>query len=93
MLGGVFGLFTASIDPLSTVTGAEAVSVKTVAKEMYARAVSHGKNFAVIGALFAGTECGLESVRCLYLNSFSIEDGLTYLIVRSREPLLVDRLA
>ncbi|KAL5968434.1 Mitochondrial import inner membrane translocase subunit Tim22, partial [Taenia solium] len=61
VLGGVFGLFTASIDPLSTVTGKEAVSVKTVAKEMYARAVSHGKNFAVIGALFAGTECGLES--------------------------------
>ncbi|CDS40171.1 mitochondrial import inner membrane translocase [Echinococcus multilocularis] len=62
VLGGVFGLFTASIDPLSTVTGTETVSVKTVAKEMYARTISHGKNFAVIGALFAGTECGLESV-------------------------------
>uniref|UniRef100_A0A5K3EP03 Mitochondrial import inner membrane translocase subunit TIM22 n=1 Tax=Mesocestoides corti TaxID=53468 RepID=A0A5K3EP03_MESCO len=63
VLGGIFGLFTASIDPLSTVTGTETVSTKTVAKEMYARAVSHGKNFAVIGALFAGTECALESYR------------------------------
>ena len=66
ILGGLFGLFTASVDPLSTVTGVETVSTKTVAKEMYARAVSHGKNFAVIGALFAATECALESVRAFY---------------------------
>ncbi|KAM7540441.1 hypothetical protein Aperf_G00000020632 [Anoplocephala perfoliata] len=63
VLGGIFGLFTASIDPLSTVTGTETVTTKAVAKEMYARAASHGKNFAVIGGLFAGTECALETVR------------------------------
>lgn len=62
-MGGVFGLFTASIDPLSTVTGTDTVTTKAVVKEMYARAVSHGKNFAVIGGLFAGTECALETVR------------------------------
>lgn len=63
VLGGVFGLFTASIDPLSTVTGTETATTRTVAKEMYARAISHGKNFAVIGGLFAGTECALETAR------------------------------
>ncbi|KAM3179578.1 hypothetical protein ACTXT7_000313 [Hymenolepis weldensis] len=63
VLGSVFGLFTASIDPLSTVTGTETATTRTVAKEMYARAVSHGKNFAVIGGLFAGTECALETAR------------------------------
>lgn len=63
VLGGIFGLFTASVDPLSTVTGTETVSARTIAKEMYERSISHGKNFAVIGALFAGTECMLESVR------------------------------
>ncbi|VDN13752.1 unnamed protein product [Dibothriocephalus latus] len=63
VIGGVFGLFTASIDPLSTVTTSENITTKAVAKEMYARSISYGKNFAVIGTLFAGTECVIESYR------------------------------
>ncbi|ESO91626.1 hypothetical protein LOTGIDRAFT_97403, partial [Lottia gigantea] len=61
-LGGVFGLFTASIDPASTISP-EPLTLKATAREMKARSLSYGKNFAIIGAMFAGTECCLESHR------------------------------
>ncbi|CAL8106558.1 unnamed protein product [Calicophoron daubneyi] len=63
VLGGIFGLFTASIDPMSTMFGTETPSTKAVAKEMYGRSLSHAKSFAMIGFLFAGTECALETYR------------------------------
>lgn len=59
-LGGAFGLFTAGIDP--NITGPETPTVKLVWKEMKARTISYSKNFALIGAMFAGTECLIESV-------------------------------
>ncbi len=59
-LGGAFGLFTAGIDP--NITGTETPTVKLVWKEMKARTISYSKNFALIGAMFAGTECLIESV-------------------------------
>ena len=59
-MGGAFGLFTAGIDP--NITGTETPTVKLVWKEMKLRTVSYAKNFAVIGFLFAGTECVIESV-------------------------------
>ena len=59
-LGGAFGLFTAGIDP--NITGTETPTVKLVWKEMKARTLSYSKNFALIGAMFAGTECLIESV-------------------------------
>ena len=64
-LGGALGLFTVGIDPMSTYTTTapgEAPSTKAVFKEMKARSLSYGKNFALIGMMFAGTECALESV-------------------------------
>ncbi|CAH8513238.1 unnamed protein product [Schistosoma turkestanicum] len=63
VLGGIFGLFSASVDPMSTVHGAETPTTRQVLKEMYSRSLSHAKSFAVIGTLFAGTECTVESYR------------------------------
>jgi len=59
-MGAVFGLFTAGIDP--NITGTETPTVRLVAQEMKVRTVSYAKNFAVLGAMFAGTECLIESV-------------------------------
>jgi len=60
-LGVAFGLFTAGIDP--NITGNETPTTKLVLQEMKARAMSYGKNFAMVGAMFAGTECMVESYR------------------------------
>ena len=59
-LGGAFGLFTAGIDP--NITGTETPTVRLVLKEMKARVISYSKNFGIVGAMFAGTECLIESV-------------------------------
>ena len=60
-LGGAFGLFTAGIDPMSTISS-QTPTTRMVLKEMKTRSLSYGKNFAVVGTMFAGTECLLESV-------------------------------
>lgn len=46
---------------MSTMT-TETPTTRMVLREMKTRAMSYGKNFALVGALFAGTECCLESV-------------------------------
>ncbi|KAK7506040.1 hypothetical protein BaRGS_00002762 [Batillaria attramentaria] len=61
-LGGVFGLFTAGVDPMSTMT-TETPTTRMVLQEMKNRSLSYGKNFALVGFMFAGTECLLESYR------------------------------
>lgn len=64
-LGMVFGLFTAGMD--SSMPGAMGgladQTTKQVVKEMKARSVSYGKNFAVVGCLFSSTECAVETFR------------------------------
>ncbi|XP_014665934.1 PREDICTED: mitochondrial import inner membrane translocase subunit Tim22-like [Priapulus caudatus] len=62
-LGGAFGLFTAGLDPSITGADARQQTAKEVVQEMGKRGMSYAKNFAVIGAMFAGTECVLESHR------------------------------
>uniref|UniRef100_A0A915KT47 Mitochondrial import inner membrane translocase subunit TIM22 n=1 Tax=Romanomermis culicivorax TaxID=13658 RepID=A0A915KT47_ROMCU len=64
-LGCVFGLFTASVDPSYTLPGAEQkpLSVREVFREMGSRSMSYAKNFAVLGAMFAGSECLIEGYR------------------------------
>ncbi|CAJ1064366.1 mitochondrial import inner membrane translocase subunit Tim22 [Xyrichtys novacula] len=66
VLGGAFGVFTAGIDtnvgfdpkdPLRTPTARE------VLKDMGQRGMSYAKNFAIVGAMFACTECIIESHR------------------------------
>ena len=75
-LGGAFGLFTAGIDP--NITGNETPTVKLVLKEMKYRTISYAKNFALVGAMFAGTECVIESVsefkQCFYFFTFQYGD-------------------
>lgn len=65
-LGGAFGLFTAGIDPMSTMT-TETPTTRIVLKEMKSRFFSYGKNFALVGCMFAGTECCLESVSIIHV--------------------------
>lgn len=95
-MGGVFGLFSASLDPMTNINGTEAPTTRQVAKEMYSRSVSHAKNFAVIGLMFSGTECALESVSFVFVFSviklFSIEAKVILSTVPFPELLLVEQL-
>jgi len=43
-------------------TATETQTARMVAREMKTRFVSMGKNFAVVGAMFATTDCIVESV-------------------------------
>lgn len=63
-IGVIFGIFTASVDPMSTYAGAsdKPPSTREYIREAKARSVSYGKNFAVVGMMFAGIECMVESV-------------------------------
>ncbi|TQS34524.1 hypothetical protein Golomagni_05088 [Golovinomyces magnicellulatus] len=72
-LGGVFGLFMASMQydtPLHTSPGAAATmslplrqQLKAGLKDMGSRSFSSAKNFGKVGAIFAGTECCIEGFR------------------------------
>lgn len=63
-LGAVFGLFTAGMDSSmpNPMTGVADQSAKAILRDMKSRAVSYGKNFGVVGLMFSGTECLVESV-------------------------------
>ena len=58
-LGGVFGLFLSGLD--SPITH-EKMTARQTFREMALKSKSYAKNFALIGLMFAGTECLLESV-------------------------------
>jgi import inner membrane translocase subunit TIM22 len=62
-IGAVFGIFTASVDPMYTINPNKVPSMKEVAIEMGNRAWSTGKNFAVIGLVYSAFECNIESYR------------------------------
>lgn len=64
-LGGAFGLFTAGLDPNITGDGetARSMTAREVVREMGKRGMSYAKNFAMIGCMFAGAECIIESHR------------------------------
>jgi hypothetical protein len=70
-VGAAFGLFTAGVDPSTAVApGKEQPTARLVLKEMGSRSFSYAKNFALIGAMFAGTECVIESVSFCCLSCF-----------------------
>lgn len=69
-LGAAIGLFSASVGPEVNVTSPqpEQQSVKQVFREMKTKTFAYAKNFAILGAMFAATECTIESVRLLYIH-------------------------
>ena len=61
-LGGAFGLFMSGLDSPIT-SSAERLTTRETLRDMGQKSKSYAKNFALIGFMFAGTECLLESVR------------------------------
>ncbi|KAJ5223312.1 hypothetical protein N7468_007854 [Penicillium chermesinum] len=70
-LGGIFGLFMASMSYDSTLTPqGQAIAnlpwreqVRRGFKDMGSRSWSSAKNFGIVGALYSGTECCIEGLR------------------------------
>lgn len=62
-MGAAIGLFSSSMGPAS-VSDTEQTA-RQVFKEMKTTTLGYAKNFALIGALFSGVECAIESVRNL----------------------------
>jgi mitochondrial import inner membrane translocase subunit TIM22 len=60
--GAIFGVFTASTDPMIDQFGRRPTT-REVALEMRNRAWSTGKNFAIIGVIFSGFECSISTYR------------------------------
>ena len=65
VMGVGLGVFTASIDPMSTIhttTPGAAPTFQDVWREMRARSANYAKNFALVGLIFSAVECRIESV-------------------------------
>ncbi|KAG0632990.1 Tim17/Tim22/Tim23/Pmp24 family-domain-containing protein [Tuber brumale] len=74
-LGALFGLFMASMSydtPMTGLPGAPSANLQNLPlkeqlkrgfKDMGQRSYSTGKNFALVGSIFAGTECCIEGFR------------------------------
>ena len=58
-LGGAFGLFMSGLD--SPITN-EKMTTRQTLRDMGQKSKSYAKNFALVGFMFSGTECLLESV-------------------------------
>lgn len=61
-LGGAIGLFTSSVNPQIKPPG-EQETVREIIREMKTSSLGYAKNFAVLGAVFSGVECIVETVR------------------------------
>ena len=65
-LGGAFGLFMSGLDsPVTT----EKMTARETLRDMGTKSKSYAKNFALVGLMFAGSECLLESVSQLDVQS------------------------
>ncbi|XP_015914216.1 mitochondrial import inner membrane translocase subunit Tim22 [Parasteatoda tepidariorum] len=60
--GAFMGLLSASMDPQVGIAP-EKQTVKMIFNDFKVKTTSYGKNFAMIGALFAAIECNIESHR------------------------------
>ena len=75
-MGAAFGLFMSSFEYSGPMTNEELVKQTTrqqlrhVAKDMGTRSYSMAKNFGLVGMIYSGTECCIESV--------SLEDSWSY---------------
>jgi import inner membrane translocase subunit TIM22 len=64
-LGIGLGVFTASIDPMSsyqTTTPGAIPTLKDVWREMKSRSMGYAKSFAIVGLVYSTVECNIESV-------------------------------
>lgn len=63
-LGAAIGLFSSSVNPniADPLAGEKQQTAREIFREMRQATHSYGKNFAVIGAVFAAVECVIESV-------------------------------
>lgn len=61
-LGAALGLFSASVGPEATMMDPQQQTVKQVLREMKGKSLSYAKNFGLLGLMFAGIECFIESV-------------------------------
>lgn len=63
-LGAAIGLFSASLGPdMTPADQFQKQTVKSVLLDMKTRTLSHAKNFAILGAMFAMTDCAIETYR------------------------------
>ncbi|KAJ3408944.1 Mitochondrial import inner membrane translocase subunit tim22 [Chytriomyces hyalinus] len=68
-LGGVFGMFMSSMDMSSQMEFEKYQNMSTreqirhTLRDMGSRSYATAKNFAIVGAVFAGSECVIESYR------------------------------
>jgi len=63
-LGAAIGLFSASVGPELAPVNQPTQTVKEVLLDMKSKSMAYAKNFAMLGAMFAATECAIESVCC-----------------------------
>ncbi|XP_049879005.1 mitochondrial import inner membrane translocase subunit Tim22 [Pectinophora gossypiella] len=63
-LGAAVGLFTSSLMPnVTDVTAQQNQTAREILREMKNSMLSYAKNFAILGAVFSGVECCIESAR------------------------------
>ncbi|KAI8060593.1 mitochondrial import inner membrane translocase subunit Tim17 family protein [Gongronella butleri] len=69
VMGGAFGLFMSSFEYAGPTMNEEMLKqstkeqLRTAVKDMGTRSWSMAKNFAVVGAIYSGSECAIESYR------------------------------
>jgi import inner membrane translocase subunit TIM22 len=57
------GVFTASIERMSTISPDKVPNMRDIWREMKTRSISHAKSFALIGGMFSLIECNIEAAR------------------------------
>ncbi|XP_026755039.2 mitochondrial import inner membrane translocase subunit Tim22 [Galleria mellonella] len=63
-LGAAVGLFTSSLMPnVTDTTAPQTQSAREILREMKGSMLSYAKNFAILGAVFSGVECCIETAR------------------------------
>ncbi|XP_011162078.1 mitochondrial import inner membrane translocase subunit Tim22 [Solenopsis invicta] len=61
-LGAAIGLFSSSVNP-NVASVEKQQSAREIFREMKTTTLSYAKNFAVVGCIFSGIECTIESYR------------------------------
>lgn len=61
-LGAAIGLFSSSVNP-NVASVEKQQSAREIFKEMKTTTLGYAKNFAVVGCIFSGIECAIESYR------------------------------